>query len=81
MVTIVNASWLQHAWQEANDNNDDARARDYIADVRIYCEDLLKFMLRGEGPAIPNLSLDGLKQELKRLYEAHVPPFDRKAGS
>ena len=79
VVTIVNASWLQRAWQDANENNDDARARDYIADVRIYCEDLLKFMLRGEGPAIPDLPLGGLKQELKRLHEAHVPPFDRRA--
>jgi SOS-response transcriptional repressor LexA len=79
VATIVNASWLQRAWQEASKNNDDARARDYIADVRIYCEDLLKFMLRGEGPTIPNLSLDGLKNELKRLHDTHVPPFDRRA--
>lgn len=78
VTTIVNANWLQRTWQEANENNDDARARDYIVDVRIYCEDLLKFMLRGEGPTIPNLSLDGLKKELKRLHQAHVPPFDRK---
>lgn len=72
---IVNANWLQRKWQEASENNDDARARDYIANVRIYCEDLLKFMLRGGGPAVPNLSLDGLKKELKRLHEAHVPPY------
>jgi hypothetical protein len=55
------------------------RARDYIADIRIYCEDLLKFMLRGEGPMIPDLSLDKLKGELKRLNDAHVPPFNREA--
>ena len=79
VATIVNATWLQRAWQDASENNDDARARDYIADIRIYCEDLLKFMLRGEGPTIPDLSLGGLKQELKRLEDAHVPPFDRRA--
>ncbi len=79
VTTIVNAGWLQRVWQEADESNDDACARDYISDVRIYCEDLLKFMLRGEGPRIPNLSLDGLKEELKRLHAAHVPPFDRKA--
>lgn len=79
VATIVNGSCLQRAWQEASDNNDDARARDYMMDVRIYCEDLLKFMLRGEGPTIPDLSLDGLKQELKRVHEAHVPPFNRRA--
>lgn len=79
VVTIVNAGWLQRAWREANENNDDARARDYISDVRIYCEDLLKFMLRGEGPSIPDLSLDGLKQELKRLRKAQIAPFNRSA--
>ena len=78
---IVNANRLQQTWQEANEKNDDALARNYIKDVRIYCEDLLKFMLRGEGPKIPDLSLDGLKLELKRLHQAHVPPFDRKAFS
>ena len=78
VATIVNAGWLGQAWQDANDNNDDARARDYIGDVRIYCEDLLKFMLRGEGPEISDHSLDKLKRELRRLCDAHVPPFDRK---
>lgn len=78
VATIVNAGWLRHAWRDAKDNNNDARARDYIADVRIYCEDLLKIMLRGEGPGISHLSLDGLKLELKQLHDTHVPPFDRR---
>ena len=79
VATIVNGGCLERVWREALDNNDDARGRDYIADVRIYCEDLLKFMLRGEGYGIPGMSLDGLKNELKRLRDAHVPPFNRKA--
>ena len=81
VVTVVNAGWLQKAWREANDNNDDSRARDYISDVRMYCEDLLKFMLRGEDPDISDLSLDGLRRGLKSLHDTHVPPFDRKAFS
>ncbi len=81
VVTIVNAGWLQRAWQEASENNDDSRARDYISDVRIYCEDLLKFMLRGEGPDIPHFSLGGLIRKLKDLHDDHVPPFDRKVFS
>src|ERR1035437_9310545 len=79
VATIVNGGCLERAWEDASDNNDDARARDYIADVRIYCEDLLKFMLRGERPSIAGMSLDGLKKELKLLHDTHVPPFDRKA--
>lgn len=78
VATIVNGGCLERVWKEASDNNDDARARDYIAAVRIYGEDLLKFMLRGEGPDVAALSLDGLKVELKRLHDTHVPPFDRK---
>jgi AAA domain len=78
VATVVNGSCLQRTWREADENNDDARARDYISDVRIYCEDLLKFMLRGEGPSIPNFSLDQLTQELRRLHRTHVAPFNRK---
>lgn len=78
VATIVNAHWLQEAWQKANEKNNDAYARDYMRGVRIYCEDLLKFMLRGEGPKIPDFTLGDLKDELKRLHKAHVPPFDRK---
>lgn len=76
---IVNAGWLRRTWLEALENNDDSRARDYIAKVRIYCEDLLKFMLRGEHPEISDFTLGRLKQELARLRKSHVQPFDRSA--
>ena len=79
VATIVNGGCLQRVLDEAQSDNNDARARDYIADVRIYCEDLIKFMLRGEGPTIPDMSLDALKNELKRLQDAHVAPFNRRA--
>jgi hypothetical protein len=78
VATIVNGGCLDRAWNAAKDAQNDALARDYIADVRIYCEDLLKFMLRGEGPHISLQSLDGLKKELGRLHDAHTRPFDRK---
>jgi len=76
--TIVNGGRLTRAYSEAIAKNDDALSHGYVTDVRTYCEDLLKFMLRAEGPAIANMSLDKLKGELKRLREAHVPPFNRK---
>jgi hypothetical protein len=78
-VTIINGAGLDRAYQKALAANDDSLARDYISDVRVYCEDLLKFMLRAEGPKIPNLSLEKLSGELKRLSDNHVPPFDRHA--
>ncbi|MGE3450249.1 MAG: hypothetical protein AB7I06_02470 [Burkholderiales bacterium] len=76
--TIVNGGCLTRAYNEATTKNDDALGHKYVSDVRIYCEDLLKFMLRAEGPTISNMSLDKLKGELKRLREAHVAPFNRK---
>jgi len=75
---IVNGGALDRVFEDADTNNDDARAREYISDVRIYTEDLLKFMLRGHGPQIPSFSLDKLVLELKGLITAHTPPFDRK---
>jgi hypothetical protein len=78
VATIVNGGCLDRAWKEAFENNDDARARKYIAGVRVYCEDLLKFMLRGEGSDIYGKTLGGLRLELKRLQDRHVAPFNRE---
>jgi hypothetical protein len=77
VATIVNGSCLERAWRKAVDANDDSLARDYIGDIRIYCEDLLKFMLRGEGPGVQLLSLDALKKKLREFHDTHVAPFDR----
>jgi len=48
VATIVNGCSLERGWNDAKANNDDALARKYISDVRVYCEDLLKFMLRAK---------------------------------
>jgi len=78
VATIVNGGCLERKWTEALQDNNDALGRDYIAAVRIYCEDLIKFMLRGEGSNIPGMTLDKLKKELKQRHDSHVAPFDRK---
>jgi hypothetical protein len=72
---VANTSWL---YDEAKNTNDDAKAREYIRKVRIYCEGLIKFMLRGISRQIPDMTLNELKEELKKLGKAHVAPFDRK---
>jgi hypothetical protein len=79
VATIANGGELQRVYDDAKANNNDAKAREYIRKVRIYCEDLIKFMLRSVGNRIPNMSLNELKEELKKLCKAHVAPFDRKA--
>jgi len=78
VATIVNGCSLERGWNDAKANNDDALARKYISDVRVYCEDLLKFMLRGEDSYCVFKSR-WLKQELKRLQEGAVVPFNRRA--
>ena len=75
--TFVNGSCLERAYKDAKAANDDGLAHKYVADVRIYCEDLLKFVLRAEGPDIGGKSLEKLGLELKRLRDAHVAPFNR----
>jgi hypothetical protein len=78
VATVANGGELQRLHDEAKENNDDAKAREYMRKVRIYCEDLIKFMLRSVGNHIAGLTLNLLKEELKKLCKAHVAPFDRK---
>jgi hypothetical protein len=79
VATIANGGELQRLYDEAKKNNDDAKAREFIRKVRIYCEDLIKFMLRSVSNQIPDMTLNKLKEELKKLCKDHVAPFDRKA--
>ncbi|MGJ5096274.1 AAA family ATPase [Bradyrhizobium oligotrophicum] len=79
VVTIVNGTSVDRLYAKAEIDNDDAIARQFIAAVRIYTEDLLKCMMRAESPEIADMSLDSLRNELKRLREAHVAPFNRQA--
>jgi hypothetical protein len=79
VATVVNGSTLGREYAAAIAANDDSLAHKFISDVRLYCEDLLKCMMRAEGPGIANMNLDSLKKELKRLREASVPPFNRSA--
>lgn len=79
VATVASGGELQRIYDEAKAANDDAKAREYIRKVRIYCEDLLKFMLRGISNKIADMTLNQLKDELKKLSVAHVAPYDRKA--
>jgi hypothetical protein len=79
VATVANGGELQRVYDEAKVNKDDAKAREYIRQVRIYCEDLIKFMLRSISKLIPDMTLNQLKEELKKLSKGHVAPFDRKA--
>jgi hypothetical protein len=79
VATIASGGELERLYEEARVSNNDAKAKEYIRKVRIYCEDLIKFMLRSFGNQIPDMTLNKLREELKDLAEKHVAPFDRKA--
>ncbi|MCC8978556.1 AAA family ATPase [Bradyrhizobium acaciae] len=78
VATIVNGTNVDQLYDKAAADNDDGVARQFIAAVRVYSEDLLKCMMRAESVEIADMSLDALRGELKRLREAHVAPFNRQ---
>ena len=79
VATVANGGELTRLYAEAKASNDDAKAREYIRKLRIYCEDLLKFMLRSISSDIPDKTIQQLREEIKRLSKGHVAPFDRRA--
>jgi len=79
VATIANGGELQRTYDEAKEHNDDTKAQEYMRKVRIYCEDLLKFMLRSVSIEVPDMTLQKLRDKLKELSKDHVAPYDRKA--
>jgi hypothetical protein len=77
VATVVNGTSLARSYQEANATGDDALGHHYVFEIRTYCEDLLKIMLRTEGPDVCNLSLDALAKFMKKLRDSSVAPFNR----
>jgi hypothetical protein len=79
VATVVNGASLARSYQEAKDTGDDALGHRYVLEIRTYCEDLLKIMLRAEGPEVCDLSLGGLAKLMKKLREGSVAPFNRSS--
>jgi hypothetical protein len=77
VATVVNGASLARSYQEAKTTGDDALGHHYVFEIRTYCEDLLKIMLRAEGPDVCNLSLDALGNLMKKLRDSSVAPFNR----
>ena len=75
VATIIYGDCLASAYEEAVESNDDRKGHAYVRDVRRYCEDLLKIMLRAEGPEVSNLPLGKLVEIMKLRRNGSVPPF------
>ncbi|WOJ88338.1 hypothetical protein RZS28_10855 [Methylocapsa polymorpha] len=76
VVTVVNGSSLSQAYQKAIDKNDDSHGHQYVSEVRIYCEDLLKIMLRSTDSQITGKCLSELVPLLTQVVKDAVPPFN-----
>jgi hypothetical protein len=77
VATVINGTSLARSYEEARNKGDDALGHRYVFEIRTYCEDLLKIMLRSEGPDVCDLSLDQLANRMKTLRESSVAPFNR----
>jgi hypothetical protein len=77
VAAVVNGTSLARSYDEAKDKGDDALGHHYVFEIRTYCEDLLKIMLRAEGPDVCDLSLDQLAGLMKKLRDGSVAPFNR----
>jgi len=77
VVHIVNGTFLERQFDKASGNQDDEEGYKYVQLVRIYCEDLLKIILRPESYEISGKTLGKLCRHLSKLRADHVDPFNR----
>lgn len=78
VTTVINGTSLSQSFNAALKNNDDKLAHSYIMEVRTYCEDLLRIMLRSEGPEIRDKHLSDLATIMQSLAKRSVSPFNRQ---
>ena len=74
---ILNGSKLERVFAKAKADHDDDQGRNYVRDVRVYCEDLLRIMLRPESYELTTNTLGALTGLLTGHSKANIPPFNR----
>jgi hypothetical protein len=75
---IVNGTFLERRFEKAQTAGSNTVAYEYIQMVRVYCEDLLKIMLRPESHKILGDTLGRLRGLLVQLRKDHVAPYNRR---
>lgn len=76
---IVNGTFLERQFAKAAEEEDDVEGYIYVQQVRVYCEDLLRIMLRPESYEISGNSLGKLNELLSTLRSQHISPYNRSA--
>ncbi len=74
---ILNGSKLERRYSEAHSEQCDDKGREYVREVRVYCEDLLRIMLRPESYELTTNTLGALTDLLTKYGQDRIPPFDR----
>ncbi len=77
VATVVNGASLARTYAQAHAENDDTLGHRYVLEIRTYCEDLLKIMLRCEGAGVADMTLGDLGKVIKKLRDSTVSPFNR----
>ncbi len=76
-VTILEGASLDRAWSATQSQNTPKAGVDYLIQVRIYIEGLLKLMLRGEDSGVSKYVLGDLRELLSQMNTAKKAPWDR----
>lgn len=74
---ILNGTKLERGFAKAQADGCDEQGYNYVRDVRVYCEDLLRIMLRPESYELTENTLGALRGLLVRYRKEHLPPFSR----
>ncbi|OUS07847.1 hypothetical protein A9Q96_04930 [Rhodobacterales bacterium 52_120_T64] len=74
---IVNGTFLDRQFAKASKDGDDEEGFRYVLQVRAYCEDLLRIMLRPESYEISGDTLGKLCELLAKLNKDELAPFNR----
>jgi len=75
-LVIWNGNILDRYYNKAKDENSDASGREFIRQLRIYIEDLLKFLMRGDLHITKQTTMNALRNRLETLrVRERVSPF------
>ena len=74
---IVNGTFLGRTFDDARATKDDRKGYAYIQMMRVYCEDLLRIMLRPESYELNGNTMGPLRDLIRNRRTDHVHPFNR----
>ncbi|WP_299959415.1 hypothetical protein [uncultured Roseobacter sp.] len=74
---VVNGTFLDRQFSKASVDRDDEEGYRYVLAVRVYCEDLLKIILRPESYEISGDTLGKFCELLSKLSSDEVAPYNR----